>query len=436
MTNPNSLIVKARGLNTQPNELDVPEGSLTVAENVEVTRDNVVQVSPGFADYSANLPDFQPAQLFAFGGTPYLHLDNGIWYHDGSNWLRKRGSFGASFSSFKGVWIDPNTGTSYITSHSCVLSMDGTGAIFVLAGRLGSSGSTDGTGDSARFNSTMGFLWGDGTNLYVADNGNHTIRKVVVSTGVVTTLAGTAGASGTTNDTGSAARFNAPWGIWGDGTNLYVTDSGNHSIRKIVISSGVVTTFAGTSGSSGTTDDIGSAARFNGPTGLWGDGDSLFVCDLSNHSIRKVVLFSDSAATATVTTLAGLSGTSGSSNGTGSAARFFRPTGIWGDGTNLYVTENSNHLVRRIVSSSAAVTTVAGTAAGTGFADGIGTSASFNTPLGVWGTSEYLTVCDSLNRMLRRVYTDTGYVSTVSGGTSFTLTSLSTRADGIVVGPS
>ena len=82
----------------------------------------------------------------------------------------------------------------------------------------------------------------DGTNLYVTDSGNHTIRKIVIATGSVSTLAGGAGNSGSADGAGSTARFNAPSGITTDGTNLYVADYGNCTIRKVVIASGVVTT--------------------------------------------------------------------------------------------------------------------------------------------------------------------------------------------------
>jgi len=106
------------------------------------------------------------------------------------------------------------------------------GAVTTLAG-TGSSGSANGTGTSASFNYPDGITT-DGTNLYVADYGNHLIRKIVISTGVVTTVAGT-GSSGSANGTGTSASFNSPTGITTDGTNLYVSDYGNHLIRKIVL---------------------------------------------------------------------------------------------------------------------------------------------------------------------------------------------------------
>jgi len=103
-------------------------------------------------------------------------------------------------------------------------------AVTTLAG-TGSTGSANGTGTSASFNSPRGITT-DGTNLYVSDLSNHLIRKIVISTGAVTTVAGT-GSSGSANGTGTSASFYRPKGITTDGTNLYVADRGNHLIRKI-----------------------------------------------------------------------------------------------------------------------------------------------------------------------------------------------------------
>ena len=156
--------------------------------------------------------------------------------------------------------------------------------VTTLAG-TGSSGSANGTGTSASFNSTHGITT-DGTNLYVAEYGNHLIRKIVVSTGVVTTVAGT-GSSGSANGTGTSASFNSPQGITRDGTNLYVADTYNHLIRKIVISTGVVTTVAGT-GLSGSANGTGTSASFNLPRGITTDGTNLYVTEGGNHLIRKI----------------------------------------------------------------------------------------------------------------------------------------------------
>ena len=122
-----------------------------------------------------------------------------------------------------------------------------------LAGTAGNSGSTNATGSAARFKNPRGVSVDTDGNVFVADSSNHTIRKVT-SAGVVTTLAGTAGSTGSTDATGSAARFYVPYGVSVDTAgNVFVADFGNHTIRKVT-SAGVVTTLAGTAGSSGSTN--------------------------------------------------------------------------------------------------------------------------------------------------------------------------------------
>jgi len=210
--------------------------------------------------------------------------------------------------------------------------------VTTLAG-TGSSGSANGTGTSASFN-TPTQVTTDGTNLYVADYSNHLIRKIVISTGAVTTLAGT-GSTGSANGTGTSASFNNAMVVTTDGTNPYVADQSNHLIRKIVILTGAVTTLAGT-GSSGSANGTGTSASFYNPKGITTDGTNLYVADQNNHLIRKIVI-----STGAVTTLAG-TGSSGSANGTGTSASFNRPAGITTDGTNLYVADLNNHLIRQI----------------------------------------------------------------------------------------
>ena len=174
-------------------------------------------------------------------------------------------------------------------------------------------------------------------NVYVAEYQNHAIRKITPA-GVVTTLAGRPGTSGTNNGTGTAARFTNPIGVAVDASgSVYVGDSGNHAIRKIT-SAGVVTTLAGLVGTSGTNDGVGAAARFYYPEDVAVDGSNyVYVADAGNHCIRKV------APDGTVTTLAGLCGNSGSDDGTNSTARFNNPLGIAVDSAgNLYVGDTGN----------------------------------------------------------------------------------------------
>jgi hypothetical protein len=299
----------------------------------------------------------------------------------------------ASFSSPYAITTDgSNLYVADSENHLIRKIVISTGAVTTVAGTE-SSGSANGTGTSASFSSPQGITT-DGTNLYVADNGNHLIRKVVISTGAVTTVAGT-GSSGSANGTGTSASFSSPQGITTDGTNLYVADYGNHLIRKIVISTGAVTTVAGT-GSSGSANDTGTSASFNTPTGVTTDGTNLYVSDSDNHLIRKIVI-----STGAVTTVAG-TGSSGSANGTGTSASISQPYEITTDGTNLYVAEYGNYLIRKIVISTGVVTTVAGTVSG-GSANGTGTSASFSFPMGITNDGTNLYVADMGNDLIRKI---------------------------------
>ena len=237
--------------------------------------------------------------------------------------------------------------------NSTIRKVTSAGVVTTLAGLAGSSGSTDATGSSARFNNIGGIAVDTAGNLFVADTSNHTIRKVT-SAGVVTTLAGSAGSSGSTNATGSSARFSSPYFVTVDTLgNVFVSDSGNNTIRKVT-SAGVVTTLAGLAGSSGSTDATGSSARFYRPSGITVDtAGNLFVVDSLNSTIRKVT------SAGVVTTEAGLAGALGSNNGLGLAARFFNPQGVAVDfAGNVFVADSSNQTIRNSVSSAPAAVTL------------------------------------------------------------------------------
>jgi len=294
--------------------------------------------------------------------------------------------------------------------------IDAAGNVTTFAGRFGVPGSDDGTGTTARFSSPTG-ITAAGNFLYVCDTGNHTIRKIVVSSGVVTTLAGIPGVSGSVDGTGSAARFSSPTGIAKDGaaigTTLFVADTGNHIIRKVT-DAGAVTTFAGLAGNSGPDDGVGGAARFSSPQGIALVGTSLvYVADTGNHTIRKIVV---AGAVGDVTTLAGTAGTPGDADGSGSAALFRSPAGMASDGNSLFVCDAGNHTVRN-VTQSGVVTTLAGSARNAGFADGTGTAARFDGPAGIGtigGGSSLLYVADTGNHAVRRL-TAGGVATTLAG---------------------
>jgi len=235
-------------------------------------------------------------------------------------------------------------------------------SITTLAGSVGSTGSADGIGSAARFRQPNGVAVDSAGNVYVADTENHTIRKITPA-GLVSTLAGTAGSEGSADGIGSAARFKYPAGVAVDSAgNIYVADTENNTIRKIT-SGGLVTTFAGSAGTSGSANGSGAAARFSGPVDVTVDSaGNVYVADNYSHIIRKIT------SLGAVTTLAGSAERSGSAYGTGAAARFFNPNSVAVDSAgNVFVADSGNDIIRKIAISGL-VTTVAGVAGKSGCA--------------------------------------------------------------------
>jgi sugar lactone lactonase YvrE len=270
--------------------------------------------------------------------------------------------------------------------------------VTTFAGVPASSGVADGARLSAKFNKPSGLAVRSGT-LYVADTGNNSIRAIN-SAGIVTTLVAD-------NDADANKRLKAPVGIAVDSSgNLYVADSGNHLIRKITVS-GEVATLAGALSSAGTTDASGTFAKFNTPTGiaLNENEEILYIADSGNHTIRTLAL-----ATGSVGTLAGKAVFFGGDDGLGEMARFNIPGGLLIDGEgDVYLADTGNSLIRQITSTGN-VTTVAGLpgideiAGVPGFKDGSGTSAWFCYPEAIaLAPDGSLYIADSGNRAIRAI---------------------------------
>jgi sugar lactone lactonase YvrE len=321
------------------------------------------------------------------------------------------GSPGSILNVPEGVAIDA-TGTLYVadTFNQTIRKIAPSGTVTTFVG--GSFGSGDGTGAAAQFYNPRGIALDSAGNLYVADSGNNTVRKITPG-GIVTTLAGVSGVTGSADGQGSAASFNFPTGVAVDlAGNVFVADSSNSTVRKIT-PSGLVSTLAGHAGQQGHIDGGPATSLLFQPQGIAVDSvGNVYVSDTLDHTIRKIT------PTGVVSTLAGLSPflAAGSTDGTGSAARFRRVTSMaLAANGDLYVTDSDNNTVRKITSAGV-VTTVAGTAGASGSVDGTGSAARFYGPDGIATDSAgNLYVSDSGNKRIRKI-TSANVVTTLAGG--------------------
>ena len=245
-------------------------------------------------------------------------------------------SYGFDFSEKEGVFYLADS------NYHIIRRITMTGQITTVAGKSKSWGTTNAQGSSARFNRPYGVNVTKPGTIFISDENNHRIRRMMPG-GQVSTFAGNS--IGSNDGKGTGARFYRPHGITSDPNGiLYVSDYQNHRIRRIT-PDGTVITLAGWS--NGFANGSGTAARFYYPEAIeFSPGGFLVVADRSNHRIRKVTV------TGVVTTMAG-SGSSGFQNGTGTATRFNYPQGLGIDKNGLiYIGDTNNHRIRRIASST------------------------------------------------------------------------------------
>ncbi len=324
-----------------------------------------------------------------------------------------------------------------------------------IAGKAGTSGSIDGAGSAARFIFgtdiyARGALAADSAgNLYLAESANRILRKITIegTNAVVATIAGRAGWSGSADGPGNMARFNSPGGVAVDAKgNIFVSDSYNTTLRKVSPdgTNWVVTTIAGKAGFRGIDDGLGSNARFVGNVGLaLNSSGTLFVAD--GGAIRKVT---QEGTNWMVTTIAGNSNEGGFVDGIGIKARFAAPGGLGIDAAgNIYVADSDNMVIRKVtlvdtnwvvttprpnlsgeyfesltadsagnvyvpglisntilkVGTNGVTTVLAGKFAGS--TDGTGSAARFNQPSAlVVGNNGIIFVVDSVNNTIRMGY--------------------------------
>jgi DNA-binding beta-propeller fold protein YncE len=227
-------------------------------------------------------------------------------------------------------------------------------SIALLAGQLFKEGTADGTGPTALFTSPSGLALA-GNDLYVSDTNDSTIRKIALSGGLVSTVAGAANIPGSDDGKGSAAHFNLPTQLAADpnGSRLFLTDTNNSLIRMIQLPDMVVKTIAGQPQTEGKADGPPAKSSFNRPRGIATDGKFVYISDTGNDIIRKLDLSS-----MTVSTFAG-TGEEGDKDGGPTEAQFNNPGAMATDGTTIYVLDADNHAVRKIDAATGAVSKLA-----------------------------------------------------------------------------
>ena len=335
----------------------------------------------------------------------------------GTNYLRKITPSGLVSTLIVGIYYaqditcEPTSQTIYIagyTGHLVARLITNNTAIQIIAGS-GVSGYSNAQGTDARFNHPWSVVADSFQNLYVSDYGNHCIRKIDRDSNV-TLLAGTPQVSGFADGQGSNAKFNNPRNITRDSLgNLYVADGGNNCIRKIDVNSNV-TTVAGSA--AGYVNSIGSLASFRNPNGIALDPlGNLYVGESGNNLVRKITPLptftcGESSETVQVTTFAG-SGDQGGYDAQGTAATFFGAWAVTVDSTgNVYVVDTWSRIIRKITPAGA-VTTFAGVYTGSGsgsLVDGPANASYFNNPIGIAvDLSGNVYVADTGNNCIRRI---------------------------------
>ena len=271
---------------------------------------------------------------------------------------------------------------------------------------------------NAALNDPTGVFVDGSGNLYIADFGNHRVRKVDAVTGNITTVAGN-GTAGFSGDGGPAisASLNHPYRVYVDASgNVYFAEQFNHRVRKVDAVTGIITTVAG-NGTAGFSGDGGPAisASLSNPLEVLMDGSgNLYIADFGNRRIRKV------DPSGTITTVAGNGTISASGDGGPAISAGFHPNGISLDGAgNIYIADQNNHRIRKVDITSGIISTVAGT--GTfGFSGdgGPAIAAKLRNPAGVYvdGVGN-IYIADFTNSRVRKVDT-LGNINTIAGGVS------------------
>ena len=294
------------------------------------------------------------------------------------------------------------------TQHHRIILSTLDGNVLAVIGR-GVAGSADGDFASATFRQPQGLALQNG-QLYVADTGNHLVRRVNLTMQRVDTIAGTEVRAREFNvpGYGRAAQLNSPWDLYRQGNALYIAMAGMHQIWRLDLETTYVEPFAGT-GREALIDDVHVDAAFGQPSGLSGDGTHLYVADAEVNAIRAVSLAPDGMTT---TLSGGGLFTFGDRDGMGREARLQHPLGIAAVDGEVYVADTYNHKIKRLHTSTGHLKTVAGTGMA-GWRDGAAAQAQFYEPGGLSAAAGQLYVADTNNHRVRVVDLNTLGVTTL-----------------------
>ena len=361
--------------------------------------------------------------------TSSIYPGNGINSLPGTSYTQTGLTCNTNYTLY--VWANNICGSSPVTTLtqyttgccSGKIACSGSGNITTIAGN-GISGYSGDGGQAvcAELNPPNAIAVDGSGNVYIADWGNHRIRKVEASTGIISTIAGN-GTGGYNGDgiSATAAELNYPAGVAVDGSgNIYIADDGNNRIRKLTVSTGIITTIAG-NGTSGFTGDGGDAtnAELNNPQAVAVNtaGTIIYISDESNERVREV------NASGIISTIAG-NGTAGYSGDGGPATN----AEIWGTPSfsfsvaldpsgNVYIADMGNNRIRKITGNT--INTIAGNGTAGYSGDGIpATIAELYYPTAItFDNLGNMYIADWTNQRVRKVNTS-GIINTIAGNGS------------------
>jgi sugar lactone lactonase YvrE len=416
-TTPGAAIYLTMSGNTPTSASAGYNGSINVSGTVTI---NAIAIAPGYLQSSV------ATAAYTISSSPVAVIKtivgDGVFGFSGAGGAATSVELGTAY----GVAFD-KSGDLFITDGANnvvweVAAKTGLISIAVGNGKAGYSGD-NGPATNAELNAPFGIALDGAGNLYIADQNNNVIRKVTASTGLITTIAGN-GQHGYSGDGGAAtsAELAYPQGIVIDSAgNLYVADTYNGSVRKITVSTGIITTAAG-NGTVGYTGDGGAAtsASLSSPNAVTFDSaDNLYIAD-SNGTIRKVT-----ASTGIITTVAGNGDAGYSGDGGKATSAEINPYGLVLDSAgNLYFSSDLG-AIRKVSASTGIVTTIAGN----GFCEyggdgGSATVAGICNPNGIaLDAAGNLYIADTNNYRVREVtYPSAPTVTVIPSASSITTT--------------